>query len=510
MCIVEMSGIAKIFPPDNVALKEVSLNIKKGEIHSIIGENGAGKSTLMKVLYGLEKPNYGTIRINGEPKQINSPKEAVANGIGMVHQEFMLVGVYTVLENIVLGDEPHNSLGILKLDKARGKLQSIIESFHFNVSLDEKVFNLSVAAQQKIEIVKLLYRNVDILILDEPTAVLAPQEANELFELLDQLKKAGKTIIFISHKLDEVLRISDTITVMRRGEKIWTRQNEGLDKVVLSNAMVGRDVILTVDKPDKEPGKCVLEFKNVSVKSKHIANKLDNEDVSFVLRGGEILGVAGVEGNGQFEMVQALIGATPISQGEILLGGVDISKTTIRDRRRKISYISQDRKESGSSQTDAITDNVMMTHHYVSKKLSGFMGLLSTKKKKDLGNQIVSDYQVVCNSPYSRMNELSGGNQQKVIVGREIELECPLLVADQPVRGLDVGSIEYIHKKIVEERNKGVAVLLISADLDELFSLSDRIMVFYKGKIVAEKNPTMTMKEEIGEYMLGARSDIYD
>lgn len=505
--LIKMSGIVKIFPPDNVALKKVDLEIKKGEIHSIIGENGAGKSTLLKVLYGLEKANQGEIFIHGEQQQIHSPKEAVAKGIGMVHQEFMLIGVYTVLENIVLGYEPHNALGFLKLNQAREKLQSIFEKFRFDVSLDERVENLSVAAQQKIEIVKLLYRDVDILILDEPTAVLAPQEADELFKLLEQLKEAGKTIIFISHKLDEVLRISDTITVMRRGERIWTRENKGLDKVALSNAMVGRDVMLTVEKPEAKPGKVVLEFRDVSVKNPLVEEKLDNENVSFCVREGEIVGVAGVEGNGQYEMIQALIGTVPVSKGEILINDSKISDRSIRERRYWISYISQDRKGSGSSQTDSIGQNTVMTHHYVSNRFAGFMGLLSVKKQKKFAETIIQDYQVVCKSLHSRMNELSGGNQQKVIIGREIEMGCPLLVADQPVRGLDVGSIEYIHKKIVEERNEGVAVLLVSADLDELFSLSDRILVFYKGRIVAQKVPCETSKEEIGEFMLGVRSE---
>lgn len=505
--IVEMRNIVKIFPPDNAALKRVSVSIKKGEIHAIIGENGAGKSTLMKVMYGLEHANSGEIYLRGKRVQISSPKDAVANGIGMVHQEFMLVGVYTVLENIVLGDEPCSALGVLQLEAAREKLNNILKQFHFDVSLDECVQNLSVAAQQKIEIIKLLYRNVDILILDEPTAVLAPQEVDELFELLEQLRADGKTILFISHKLDEVLKISDTVTVMRRGEHIWTKPNHNLTKNVLSNAMVGREVMLQIDKAPCKCGKVVMEFKDVSIKNPRVLGKMYNNHVSFQIRSGEILGVAGVEGNGQYEMVQALIGAMPIDGGDILFNGKRIANESIRQRRQRISYISQDRKRISSSQTNSLIDNAAMTHHYVADSLCTKHGFLSRNKMKQFCTEIIKKYQVTCKGTYANIGELSGGNQQKIIVGREISLGFQLLVADQPVRGLDIGSIEYIHNRIIDERNNGVAVLLVSADLDELFSLSDRIVVFHNGEIVAERYPTETTKEEIGEFMLGVRSE---
>ncbi len=503
--LIEMEDIVKVYPPDVVALKGVSLSVKEGEIHSIIGENGAGKSTLMKILYGMEKHTRGTIRLKGAPVNISSPREAVAHGIGMVHQEFMLIGEYTVLENIVLGQEPHNTLGLLRLDDARSRLQAIIEDFQFDVKLDELVLNLSVAAQQKTEIIKLLYREVDILILDEPTALLAPQEAEQLFVLLEQLRQRGKTILFISHKLDEVLKISDRITVMRAGLRIWTKPNKGLNKVSLSSAMVGRDVMLSVEKQPAQPGKVVLDIQDLCVRDLRNPDKLDNDQVCMQVRSGEIVGIAGVEGNGQYELVQALIGTMRAESGVIVVDGENITQSPIRQRRRKISYVSQDRKRSSSSQKDSIADNAIMTHHYVSDALLGKLGLLSAKKMHRLTQKIIKEYHVVCKSDATRMRELSGGNQQKVIVGREVELKAPLLVVDQPGRGLDVGSAEYIQKKIVEMRDAGVACLLISADLDELFSLSDRILVFHRGKITAEKLPGETTREEIGEYMLGVK-----
>lgn len=502
---IEMRNIVKVYPPNNVALKDVSVDITLGEIHSIIGENGAGKSTLMKVLFGMEKLNEGEIAINGSKTAIGSPKEAVAKGIGMVHQEFMLIGEYTVLENVVLGNEPTKN-GLLNLSAARKKLEKIMTDFKFDIPLDEKVKNISIAAQQKIEIIKLLYRDVETLILDEPTAVLAPQEVDELFGLLDRIKSEGCTILFISHKLDEVLRISDRITVMRAGRLIWTRKNEGLTKADLASAMVGREVMLTIDKKAAKPGTAVLQIEDLAVENPGIPGKMDLDHVSMTVHKGEIVGVAGVEGNGQYEMVQAVMGLME-SKGRVLLEGKDISKMDVHGRRRLIAYVPQDRKISGSSLEDSIETNVMMTHHYVSDRLVGKTRLLDKKKCRQLSNQIISQYQVSYQGPRMPIGALSGGNQQKVIVGREFELDSSLLVVDQPVRGLDVGSIEYIHRKIVDKRDEGEAVLLVSADLDELFNLSDRIVVMHKGKIAAEKRASETTREEIGEYMLGVKSD---
>lgn len=502
---IQLKKIVKVFPPDKVALNKVSMDIRAGEIHSIIGENGAGKSTLMKVLFGLEKANEGETFIDGKKVNISTPQEAVRLGIGMVHQEFMLIGEYTVIENIVLGDEPTRH-GLLNLGASRAKLEKIMRDFKFDIPLDAKIRDISIAAQQKVEIVKLLYRDVKTLILDEPTAVLAPQEVDELFVLLNQIRSQGKTIIFISHKLNEVLSISDRITVMRNGQYIWTKDNQGLTKADLANAMVGRSVMLSVEKTPANPGSIRMEVQHLTMQDPTLAHKKHLDDVSFMLRGGEILGVAGVEGNGQYELVQAIMGLMG-AEGQILVDGTDISRMSVSDRRRLIAYVPQDRKQSGSSQNESILMNSIMTHHYVNPRISGKWGILRKKECRELTKKIIEGYQVSCQGPDMNIGSLSGGNQQKVIIGREFELNSKLLVVDQPVRGLDVGSIEYIHRRIVEKRDAGDAVLLVSADLDELFNLSDRLIVMYNGKVVMEKNAEDTTKEEVGAYMLGAGGD---
>ena len=504
---IRMEGIVKIFPPSNIALDNVSVEIEEGKVHSFIGENGAGKSTLMKVLYGLESPTAGSVFLRGQKVAFHSPKDAVDRGIGMVHQEFMLIPSYSILENVILGFEDTNNLGILDLSKARRKLKVLCERMGFTVSIDEKIGNLSVAIQQKVEIIKQLYREVNVLILDEPTAVLAPQEADELFRTVEKLKHEGKTILFISHKLDEILRISDTVTVMRQGTHVWTRPNINLTKTDLAEAMVGRSVLFTVEKDKVEPGEPVLTVSNVSLASESIAEKQLLEDVSFQVRSKEIVGIAGVEGNGQYELVQVIVGNINADEGMISIEDEDVSKESIRQIRKKIAYIPQDRKTSGSAQSNSIQDNAFMTHHYLNKGLVSKYRLLDRKTINRFTDDIIKKFNVISKGRHDLISSLSGGNQQKVIVGREFELHHPLLVLDQPVRGLDVGSIEYIHKLIIEQRDAGAAVLLVSADLDELFSLSDRILVMHKGKIVAEKNPEETSRTEIGGYMLGSMGE---
>lgn len=504
---IEMKNIVKVFPPDNVALNHVNFKTGHGEIHSIVGENGAGKSTLMKILYGLETASEGTIFLNGKKCSISSPKDAVAHGIGMVHQEFMLIGEYTVLENIILGCEPVKAGIMLHYQDAQEKIEKIIKKFQFQIDINQKIQEISIAAQQKVEIIKLLYREVDTLILDEPTAVLAPQEVDELFELLFQMKKEGKTILFISHRLDEVMHLSDYITVLRSGQYIWTKKKEEITKKDLVKGMVGRDVVLKVHKEPAVPGKEVLSIKDLIVANKRVSGKNDVDHVSLSVREKEIVGIAGIEGNGQYEVLQAIMGLSP-SHGSIKVLEEEINHKSVRDRHSIISYVPQDRKTDGSSLEDTIESNAIMTHHYRNKELSGKSGLLNYKKTRQFAKGIIEKYQVACSGIHTLIGSLSGGNQQKVIIGRELELESRLLVLDQPVRGLDVGSIEYIHKKIVEMRDLGNACLLVSADLDELFSLSDKILVMHKGKLVTEKIPAETTKEEIGEYMLGVKSDI--
>lgn len=499
---IQMKDIVKVYPPDKIALNKVSVEIDAGEIHSIIGENGAGKSTLMKVLFGLEKANEGGIFMEGDKVNISTPQEAVKMGIGMVHQEFMLISEYTVIENIVLGDEPVKK-GLLNLNASRVKLEKIMQDFKFDIPLDAKIKDISIAAQQKVEIVKLLFRDVNTLILDEPTAVLAPQETDELFVLLRRIKSQGKTIIFISHKLNEVLEISDRITVMRQGQHIWTKDNENLTKADLANAMVGRSVMMTVDKKPAVPGEVILKADNLTMQNVNVSHKKDLDQVSFEIHSGEILGVAGVEGNGQYELVQAIMGLAS-AEGSIYIDSQDISGLSVKERRKLIAYVPQDRKRSGSSQEESILMNAIMTHHYVNDAISNKWGILKGKQCREMANRVIEGYQVSCQGADMNIGSLSGGNQQKVIVGREFELDSRILVVDQPVRGLDVGSIEYIHRRIVEKRDNGEAVLLASADLDELFNLSDRIIVMYNGKVVMEKNIEDTTKEEVGAYMLGA------
>lgn len=505
---IRLENIVKIFPPSNVALDNVSVEIEEGKVHSFIGENGAGKSTLMKVLYGLEPATSGHIFINEARVNFHSPKDAVERGIGMVHQEFMLIPSYTILENVILGYEDSTKIGLLDLSKARKKLANLCEQLGLTVSLDEKIENLSVAIQQKVEIIKQLYRDVSVLILDEPTAVLAPQEADELFWTIESLKAKGKTVLFISHKLDEILRISDTVTVMRQGVHVWTKPNVSLTKSDLAEAMVGRSVLFTVEKTKSEPCEPVLSIVNLNLESDRVAHKKILDNINLTVHAKEIVGIAGVEGNGQFELVQVVMGNQLPTEGQVLINQTDISNESIRDRRRRIAYISQDRKSSGSAQNNSIQDNVFMTHHYLNEDLVTKQKTLNTREIAKFTEDVITNFNVVCENRKAPIKSLSGGNQQKVIVGREFGLKHPLLVLDQPVRGLDVGSIEYIHSRIIDQRDAGAAVLLVSADLDELFSLSDRIVVMHKGKIVAIRTPESTTRTEIGGYMLGSMGEV--
>ncbi len=504
--LINIESLVKIYPPSTLAVDGVSLTIKKGEIHSIIGENGAGKSTLMKILYGLVPYNSGDIFFQGEKISFNSPKEAVKAGIGMVHQEFMLISSYTVFENVILGVESIGRFGILQEKKARKKVESLIKEYNLNLNSDATIEDISVAARQKVEILKLLYKDVDVLILDEPTAVLTPQEIEELFVRLKKLKAGGKTIIFISHKLTEVLDLSDTITVMRKGKKITTLENHNLTKSQLAKAMVGREVVFSVKKDEASPGKNVLEVKNLSYQDE-IGYKLKELDLN--VKKGEIVGIAGVEGNGQFELVHCITGLISDYQGEIWVAGQNINGTSILERRKLMAYVSQDRKDMGSAQKLNLVNNSIMSHHRINPRLSGsWRPFLSNKASNRLAENIINKYQVVAPSINSEISSLSGGNQQRLIVGREFTLDTDLILLDQPTRGVDVGSIEFIQEEIIRKRDSGVGILLISADLDELFSLSDRLLILYQGMFVAETNPKNVAKEEVGEYMLGAKGVI--
>lgn len=523
----------KVFPPALLALDRVDLAIREGEIHSVIGENGAGKSTLMHVLYGMQPANGGRVILRGEEADFSTPREAVKAGIGMLHQEFMLIPSYTVYENVILGAEPITKFGALDRRKAREKVSGLIEEYRLNLDPAARVEGLSVAAQQKVEILKLLYRDAAILILDEPTAVLTPREIEELFKRLKAMSRDGKTLLFISHKLDEVLELSDRITVMRKGRRITTEKNRNLTKAHLARAMVGREVMFSVRKTDADPGETVLSMEGIveappgrrGVGGRGVGRRSRGaaafggskgsrggrssarpllKNLSLELSSGEILGVAGVEGNGRLELIRVLTGVLGTAEGRIVLEGEDITQLGITERRSRFAYVPQKRKTEGSSQQASLIDNTVMTHHRFGSRFQGPMKhLLSRKAGRAFTGEVIREFGVAAPSPRVPIGTLSGGNQQKIIIGREASLNSRFLLLDQPTRGLDVGSIEYIRKRIIQLRNRGTACLLISADLDELFALSDRLLVLHRGAVVAELNPEKTTIEEVGGYMLG-------
>ena len=526
--LIEMRGIVKVFPPALLALDRVDLAIREGEIHSVIGENGAGKSTLMHVLYGMQPANGGRVILRGKEADFSTPREAVRAGIGMLHQEFMLIPSYTVYENVILGAEPITKFGALDRRTAREKVSGLIEEYRLNLDPAARVEGLSVAAQQKVEILKLLYRDAAILILDEPTAVLTPREIEELFKRLKAMSRDGKTLLFISHKLDEVLELSDRITVMRKGRRITTEKNRNLTKAHLARAMVGREVMFSVRKTDADPGETVLSVESiveappggrgVGRRSRGTAAFGGGrggrgsrggarpllKNLSLELRSGEILGVAGVEGNGRLELIRVLTGVLGTAEGRIVLEGEDITQLGITERRGRFAYVPQKRKTEGSSQQASLIDNTVMTHHRFGARFQGPMKhLLSRKAGRAFTGEVIREFSVAAPSPRVPIGTLSGGNQQKIIIGREASLNSRFLLLDQPTRGLDVGSIEYIRKRIIQLRDRGTACLLISADLDELLALSDRLLVLHRGAVVAELNPEKTTIEEVGGYMLG-------
>jgi len=499
--IIEMNNIVKVFPPSLVALDNVTVDFRKGEIHAIVGENGAGKSTLMKVLYGMEERSAGEIIHRGKPIHFKQPGDAIANGIGMVHQEILLIPEYTVWENVVLGVEPKNFFGRLDAAKAQQQVAQKIDEFQFNLNPIAKVEDISVAARQKVEILKLLFRNVSVLILDEPTAVLTPQEIPQLFSELSRSKENGHTILFISHHLDEVIELSDRTTVLRKGQKIATVDTASTSKRELAQMMVGREVIFTSLAEKGHPGEVVLSVENLN--HEHHNGHHFLKDIHFQVRAGEIVGVAGVEGNGQFELVNSIMGLLEHTRGKISVQGKDITNLPILDRRKLISFVSQDRSKMGASVTASIRENSIMTHHRLNTRLTRWRGRLMLKEAtQKFTQEIEQQFAVSMGSMDNPFRSLSGGNQQKVILGRELLLNSPFVLLDQPTRGLDVGSIEYVHQQILKMRDEQRAILLISADLEELFRLSDRILVLHRGSIVANLPTDQTNLEEVGILML--------
>lgn len=499
--IIEMKDIIKVFPPNVVALDNVSIDFRKGEIHAIVGENGAGKSTLMKVLYGLEQASNGEMFLSGKQVHFSEPGEAIKAGIGMVHQEILLIQEYTIWENIILGMEPVDKFGKIDQNRAREMVREKIQEFQFNLNPNSKVEDISIAARQKVEILKLLYRNVDILILDEPTAVLTPQEIPQLFDELRRLRDTGKTILFISHHLDEVITLSDRITVMRKGKKIATVEANETSKEDLAQMMVGREVLFSSHREKKIPGKIVFSISGLSYRDVHNHLKLDK--VRIEVRAGEIVGIAGVEGNGQFELVNAIMGLLSPSEGTIQVSDQDLVHAPILKRREYISFVSQDRSKMGASIKASIIENVMMTHHRLNSHFSRWHGLLlNYGYARTFTSEIKDAFNVQMDSIENPFKSLSGGNQQKVILGRELRLNTPFVLLDQPTRGLDVGSIEYVHNLILQMRSEDRAILLISADLEELFRIVDRIVVLHRGKMVADFPVGETDLEEVGYWML--------
>lgn len=499
--IIEMNKIFKIFPPSLVALDDVSVSFVKGEIHAIVGENGAGKSTLMKILYGMQPADSGEIFFNMKKVKFSDPGEAILAGIGMVHQEIILVPQYTVWENVVLGIEPVTFLDHLDAKKARKQVKAKIDEFHFNLDPDAKVEDISVAARQKVEILKLLFRNVSVLIMDEPTSVLTPQEIPQLFGELKRLRDNGKTILFISHHLEEVLELSDRVTVLRKGKKVGTIEAAKATKTGLAQMMVGREVIFETIRKKQETGDILFEIIGLNYTDPQKRPRLS--DISIQVKAGEIVGIAGVEGNGQLELVNVIMGLIEPTSGCIQSRGVDITHKTILEKRRHVAFVSQDRANMGASGPAKITENVIMTHHRLRKRFTSWGGrVLNFKQAALFTGEVREKFDVQMSSGDAAFKSLSGGNQQKVILGRELLLDAPFILLDQPTRGLDVGSIEYVHQQIMEMREQKRGMLLISADLEELFRLCDRLIVMHRGRVVAELVTEKTNIAEVGYLML--------
>ena len=499
--VIEMLHITKEFPGIK-ANDDITLQLRKGEIHALLGENGAGKSTLMSVLFGLYQPEAGEIRKNGVKVEINDPNDATALKIGMVHQHFKLVEVFTVLDNIILGAET-TKLGFIQKKEARAKVQALSEKYGLHVDLDAKVEDITVGMQQRVEILKMLYRDNEILIFDEPTAVLTPQEIDELMATMREFAKEGKSILFISHKLNEIMEVSDRVTVLRKGKYVGTVNTSETNKQELSNMMVGRPVQLEVVKDEAKPTDEVLRVEHFSVPSRvHKRNAVD--DVSFSVRKGEIVCVAGIDGNGQSELIYGLTGLDKSSGGKVTLCGEDITHASIAHRGKNMSHIPEDRHKYGLVLDFTLEQNMVLQRFQEPQfEKAGFINNAAVREYAD---ELIDKFDVRSGQgAVTVARSMSGGNQQKAIIAREIDRDKPLIVAVQPTRGLDVGAIEYIHSQLVSERDKGKAILLVSLELDEVMSLSDRILVMFEGKIVGEFDPKKITVQELGLYMAGAK-----
>jgi general nucleoside transport system ATP-binding protein len=498
--VVEMRGITKRFP-GIVANDNINLVVKKGEIHALLGENGAGKSTLMNILFGLYQPDEGEILINGKPVNITSPNVANDLGIGMVHQHFMLVETFTVTENIVLGNEPKNGLKI-DIRRAEKEVEELSRKYGLKVDPTAKIADISVGMQQRVEILKTLYRGADILIFDEPTAVLTPQEIQELIEIMHNLVKEGKTIILITHKLKEIMAVCDAVTIIRRGKVIDSVAVKDTNPDELAAKMVGREVTFKVDKKPPQPKEVILSVENVTAMGNRGVNALNG--ISFEVRAGEILGIAGVDGNGQSELIEVLTGLRKASGGRVLLKGQDITNRLPREiSEAGLSHIPEDRHKRGLVLDFTMSENMVLeTYFHPRFNKNGFLDYAAIDKH---ASKLIEEFDVRTPSIHTKARALSGGNQQKAIIAREVDKDPDLLIAAQPTRGLDVGAIEFIHKRLVEQRDKGKAVLLISLELDEVINVSDRIAVIYEGQIVGIVDAKSTTEQELGLMMSGGK-----
>ena len=499
--IIEMCNITKEFP-GIIANDDVTLQLKKGEIHALLGENGAGKSTLMSVLFGMYQPEKGVIRKNGQEVQIKDPNDANRLGIGMVHQHFKLVHNFTVLENIILGVET-TSRGFLKMDKAREKVTALSERYGLRVDPDACISDITVGMQQRVEILKMLYRENEILIFDEPTAVLTPQEIDELMKIMKELVSEGKSILFITHKLNEIKAVADRCTVLRKGRYIGTVDVASTTKEEMSEMMVGRKVILNVEKTPAQPGEVVLSARGVCVKG-HGGSKNVVDHVDFDVRRGEIVCIAGIDGNGQTELVYALTGLVEPEEGTVTLNGQDITHAPIRRRNAGgLGHIPEDRHRHGLVLDYNLAYNLVLQSYFEPEFCS--RGFLKYDAIYEYADKLIGKFDIRSGQGARTITRsMSGGNQQKAIVAREIDRDPDVLIAVQPTRGLDVGAIEYIHGKLVEERDAGKAILLVSLELDEVMQLSDRILVIYEGRIVADLDPKTVTVQELGLYMAGS------
>ncbi len=500
--VIEMLNIRKEFP-GIVANDDITVQLKKGEIHALLGENGAGKSTLMNVLFGLYQPENGEIRVKGEKVNITNPNIANDLGIGMVHQHFMLVEPLTVTENIILGQEP-TKFGKIKLKEASEEIRRISEQYGLSVDPDAKIADISVGMQQRVEILKTLYRGADILIFDEPTAVLTPQEIKELISIMKKLIKEGKSIILITHKLKEIMEVCDRVTVIRKGKGIGTVNVAETNPTELASLMVGRDVVFKTEKGESTPGQTVLEITDLSVKDSRNVAAVNN--LNLTVRAGEIIGIAGVDGNGQSELIEAITGLRKVESGQIKLNDKDITNKSPRKvTEAGIGHIPQDRHKHGLVLDFPMSENMVLQTYY--QKPFSKMGVIDFKAVEKKAKALIAEYDVRTPSEKTLARALSGGNQQKAIIGREVDRNPDLLIAAQPTRGLDVGAIEFIHKRLIEQRDQGKAVLLISFELDEIMNVSDRIAVIYEGEIVAVVDPKETTEQELGLLMAGSKKE---